>query len=158
MAGGKSDATTEKDTAVGDLVSQYLVNFVKTGDPNGAGLAFWPQHTRSGDEIMDFAASGRPLAQRDPWGAEIEDERRRIAAALASAHYSSLVTPIGVLLDDPAARAILEARIPMVVNGEQIGMARGFTLSALAGYLPQVLTDEVIAAIDAEFAKLPRAK
>jgi para-nitrobenzyl esterase len=152
------DAATAKDAAVGELVSQYLVNFVKTGDPNGAGLAFWPQHTRSGDEIMDFAASGRASAQRDPWGAEIEDERRRIEAALASGHYNSLVTPLGVLLDDPAARAVLEARIPMVVNSEQIGMARGFTLSALAGYMPQVLTDEMIAAIDAEFAKLPNAK
>jgi para-nitrobenzyl esterase len=78
------EAATAKDIAMGDLVSRYLMNFVKTGDPNGAGLASWPQHTRSGDEILDFAATGRALAQRDPWGAEIDDERRRIAAARAS--------------------------------------------------------------------------
>ena len=152
------EAATEKDIAAGELVSRYLVNFVKTGDPNGPGLAFWPQHTRSGDEIMDFAASGRAAPQRDPWGAQIEDERRQIEAARASGHYNSLITPLGVLLDDPAARAILAARIPMVVNSEQIGMARGFTLSALAGYMPQVLTEEALAAIDAELAKLPKAQ
>ena len=38
------------------------------------------------------------------------------------------------MLDDPAARAILAARIPMVVNSEQVNAARGMTLSALAGY------------------------
>lgn len=151
------DATTKKDAAAGELVSRYLVNFVKSGDPNGPGLAIWPKHTRSGDEIMDFAASGRAVAQRDPWGAQIDDERRRIEVALASGRYNSLVTPLGVLLDDPAARAVLAARIPTVINSEQIGGARGLTLSALADFLPQVLTDETIAAIDADLGKLPKA-
>jgi para-nitrobenzyl esterase len=152
------DATTAKDVDVGEMVSQYLVNFVKTGDPNGPGLAFWPQHTRSGDEIMDFAASGRAVPQRDPWGAEIEDERRRIAAAKASGHYNSLTTPLGEMLDDPAARAILAARIPMVVNSDQVGAARGMTLAALAVYLPQLLTEDAMAAIDAELAELAGSK
>jgi para-nitrobenzyl esterase len=152
------DATTAKDIAVGELTSSYLVNFVKTGDPNGPGLTFWPQHTRSGDEIMDFAASGRAAPQRDPWGAEIEDERRRIEAARASGHYNSLVTPLGEMLDNHAARAILAARIPMVINSDQLGAARGMTLSALAGYLPQVLTDKALAEIDAELAELPKAR
>ena len=152
------DATTEKDAAVGKMVSEYLVNFVKTGDPNGPGLAFWPQHTRSGDEIMDFAASGRAAPQRDPWGAEIEEERRQTAAVRAAGHYHSLVTPLGEMLDDPAAHAILAARLPMVVNSDQIGAARGMTLSALAGYLPQILTEEALAAIDAELAALPKAQ
>lgn len=152
------DATTQKDTTVGELVSTYLVNFVKTGNPNGPGLTFWPQHTRSGDEIMDFTTSGRAMPQRDPWGSEIEEERRKIEAARASGHYSSLVTPLGEMLDNPAARAILAARIPMVVNSDQIGAARGMTLSALAGYLPQVLTEEALTAIDAELAELPTGR
>lgn len=152
------DATTQKDTTVGELVSTYLVNFVKTGNPNGPGLTFWPQHTRSGDEIMDFTTSGRAMPQRDPWGSEIEEERRKIEAARASGHYSSLVTPLGEMLDNPAARAILAARIPMVVNSDQIGAARGMTLSALAGYLPQVLTEEALTAIDAELAQLPTGR
>ena len=150
-------ATTKKDIAVGELVSQYLVNFVKTGDPNGPSLAYWPQHTRSGDEIIDFAESGRALPQRDPWGAQIEDLRQRIKEARASGHYNSLVTPLGELLDNPAARAILAARMPKVVNSEQIGMARGLTLATLADYMPQVLTAEALAAIDAQLAKLPKA-
>lgn len=151
------DAATGKDVAMGDLVSRYLLNFVKTGDPNGTGLPLWPRHTRTGDEIMDFAASGRAEPQRDPWGPEIDEQRRRIEAALASGRYNSLTTPLGVLLDDPAARAVLAERIPTVVNSEQIGGARGITLSALAEYLPQVLTAETIAAIDADLGKLPKA-
>jgi para-nitrobenzyl esterase len=56
-------------------------------------------------------------------------------ATLADRHATtSLVTPLGAMLDDPAARAILAARIPMVVNSEQVNAARGMTLSALAGY------------------------
>lgn len=150
------DATTERDIAAGKLVSEYLVNFVKTGNPNGPGVPFWPQHSRRGDEIMGFEESGRALAQRDPWGPLIDDERQRVQAAMASGYYNSLVTPLGVLLDDPAARAILQARIPQVIGNEQIGMARGFTLAALADYMPQVLTREMLASIDADFAKLPK--
>lgn len=105
---------------------------------------------------MGFEESGRALAQRDPWGPLIDDERQRVQAAMASGYYNSLVTPLGVLLDDPAARAILQARIPQVIGNEQIGMARGFTLAALADYMPQVLTREMLASIDADFAKLPK--
>ncbi|RIV80100.1 carboxylesterase [Aurantiacibacter xanthus] len=149
------DATTEKDIAAGKLVSSYLLNFVKTGDPNGPGLVYWPQHTRAGDEIMDFAVSGRAEPQRDPWGPEIEEERRAIQVALASGKYNSLTTPLGQMLDDPQAHAILERYLPELVNSEQIGMARGQSLSALSVYLPQVLTDEMMARIDTELAAVP---
>lgn len=33
---------TDADTKLSDLASAYLVNFVKSGDPNGAGLPTWP--------------------------------------------------------------------------------------------------------------------
>jgi para-nitrobenzyl esterase len=151
-------AATPKDIAVGEMVSSYLTNFVKTGDPNGPGRAFWPKYSRAGDEIMDFAASGRALAQRDPWGAEIEDERRRMEAARASGRYNSLTTLIGELLDDGAARAIVARYFPDLVNSPQIGMARGMTLNAVKVYLPQVMTDEKLAELDAELAPLTPAK
>ncbi len=150
------DATTKKDIAAGQVVSEYLVNFVKTGNPNGPGLVFWPRFTSDGDEIMDFAASGRAAPQRDPWGPEIEQERKAIEVARASGHYSSLITPLGQMLDDPAAKAILERHVAPLVNSDQIGMARGQTLSALATYVPQMLSREMLAQIDEELARLPK--
>jgi para-nitrobenzyl esterase len=57
---------------MGSAMSAYLVNFAKHGDPNGAGLPAWPRYARASDEIMDFAASGKPVAGKDPWGTEID--------------------------------------------------------------------------------------
>jgi len=66
------EQATGKDVAVGKAMSTYMVNFAKRGDPNGAGLPAWPRYARREDRIMDFAASGKPVAQEDPWGAEID--------------------------------------------------------------------------------------
>src|SRR6202012_4550959 len=42
-------ATTARDRAMGRAISAYLVNFARTGDPNGAGLPRWrPAGTAEG--------------------------------------------------------------------------------------------------------------
>jgi para-nitrobenzyl esterase len=66
------DKTTARDRAMGKAISAYIVNFAKRGDPNGAGLPSWPRYARTDDRIMDFAADGKPAAQKDPWGVEID--------------------------------------------------------------------------------------
>ncbi|MDY0976180.1 carboxylesterase family protein [Massilia sp. CFBP9012] len=66
------EQATGKDVAVGKAMSTYMVNFAKRGDPNGAGLPAWPRYARAGDRLMDFSADGKPVAQKDPWGAEID--------------------------------------------------------------------------------------
>jgi para-nitrobenzyl esterase len=66
------DKTTARDRAMGKAISAYIVNFAKRGDPNGAGLPAWPRYARADDRIMDFAADGKAVAQKDPWGAEID--------------------------------------------------------------------------------------
>lgn len=63
---------SDRDIAVGKAMGTYLVNFAKRGDPNGGGLPAWPRYTRAGDELMDFAADGKPVALKDPWAAEID--------------------------------------------------------------------------------------
>lgn len=65
-------ATTPKDIAVGNMVSRYIVNFAKTGNPNGPGLPAWPAYTRTGDQLMEFGADGKAIAKKDPWGAEMD--------------------------------------------------------------------------------------
>jgi para-nitrobenzyl esterase len=66
------DGTTRRDRAIGRAMGSYLANFARRGDPNGAGLPAWPRYARASDEIMDFAANGKPMAGKDPWGSEIE--------------------------------------------------------------------------------------
>ena len=77
------------------------------------------------------------------------------APAAAPAHYTTAATPIGTLLDDPAAKAILVKDIPSTVSNPQIDMARGMTLKDVQQYAPDTLTDAALAKIDGEFAALP---
>ena len=148
------DKTTAKDIAVGKTISRYVTNFAKASNPNGADLPDWPRYTRANDVLMDFTADGEAVAESDPWGADIETGKTRMAQALASGHYTTLTTPLGKLLDDPAAKAVLERQIPDILASPQLGMARGVTLEALQAYLPS-LTDSKLRAIDADLAKVP---
>jgi para-nitrobenzyl esterase len=66
------DKTTNRDNAMGKTISAYLVNFARTGNPNGAGLTDWPRYSRANDVLVDFTDSGKAVAQKDPWGAEID--------------------------------------------------------------------------------------
>ncbi|EZP74116.1 hypothetical protein BV96_00204 [Sphingomonas paucimobilis] len=76
------------------------------------------------------------------------------AAAPANGKYSTAETDIGTLLDDPAAKAIVEKHIPGLTTNEQIDMARGMTLKVVQQYSPDEVTDARLAAIDADLAKL----
>jgi para-nitrobenzyl esterase len=67
-----AEQTTAKDIGVGKAMSTYMVNFANTGNPNGNGLPAWPHYSRSSDQLMDFAESGKPVALKDPWAAEID--------------------------------------------------------------------------------------
>ena len=149
------DKTTPRDIAMGKTISDYIVNFVKKADPNGAGLPAWPRYTRASDAIMDFTVDGKAVAGRDPWGQQIEQAEQALARAKASGHYTTLTTPIGKLLDDAAARAIMEKRVPQVVSNPQISMARGFPLATLQAYMPAMLSDATLQAIDDDLAKIP---
>jgi hypothetical protein len=77
------------------------------------------------------------------------------ASAPALQTYTTDDTPIGVLLDDPASRAVLDRHVPNFSAGPQLAMIRGATLRQIQGYALKVLSDPVLAAIDADLAKLP---
>ncbi|MCP1470297.1 para-nitrobenzyl esterase [Sphingobium sp. OAS761] len=75
-------------------------------------------------------------------------------SAHAAPKYSTEDTPLGDLLDNPAAKAIIEKHIPGMTTNDQVDMARGMTLKGIQAYAPDDVTDERLAAIDAELAAL----
>ncbi len=76
------------------------------------------------------------------------------AAEPAKPKYTTAETDIGTLLDDPAAKAIIDKHIPGMTSNEQIEMARSMTLKAIQTYAPDDVTDERLAKIDADLANL----
>ena len=44
----------DADRKLSDTVSSYWVNFAKTGDPNGEGLAKWPVYDPGSDQALEF--------------------------------------------------------------------------------------------------------
>jgi para-nitrobenzyl esterase len=67
-----AEKTTARDNEMGKTISAYLVNFARSGNPNGPGLTAWPRYSRAKDEIVDFTDGGKAVALKDPWGAEID--------------------------------------------------------------------------------------
>lgn len=80
------------------------------------------------------------------------------AASASAGTFSTSTSPIGTLLDNPAASAILSKYLPDLVSNPQIEMARGMTLKQVQTYSSDTVTDEVLAKIDAELAKIPAQK
>jgi para-nitrobenzyl esterase len=76
------------------------------------------------------------------------------AASSQAAGYTTAGTEIGKLLDDPAARAVLDKDVPGLTGNGQIEMARGMTLRAIQPFVPDTLTDAVLSQVDADLAKL----
>lgn len=79
-------------------------------------------------------------------------------AAAAVTGYSVEETDIGTLLDDPAAKAVLDKHMPGFSTKDQIDMARAMTLKSIQQYAPDMVTDKVLADIQADLSKLPPKK
>ena len=78
-----------------------------------------------------------------------------LPAMAAAAPYTTADTTIGTLIEDPAAKAVLDKHMPGMSSNPQIDMAKSMTLKQIQGFAPDMIKDEVLAAIDAELAKLP---
>lgn len=72
--------------------------------------------------------------------------------------FSTADTDLGTLLDNADTKAVLVKYIPAMISNEQISMARGMTLKALQQYAADTLTDDVLAKIDVDLAKVPAKK
>lgn len=52
-------------------ISDYWVNFAKTGNPNGPGLPLWRAFTTKADELLNFTETG-PQGEVDPWAVRLD--------------------------------------------------------------------------------------
>jgi len=78
-----------------------------------------------------------------------------LAQAPAAPAYSVATTTIGDLLDHPALKAIFVKYLPDIANNPQIDQGRALTLQDIVQYVPDQVTPEKLAAIDAELKALP---
>lgn len=76
------------------------------------------------------------------------------SAAPAADRYSVESTPIGALLDDPDACAVLDRYIPGFSTNDQVDLARDMTLRGIQPYAEETMGDDVLAMIEAELGKL----
>ncbi|TCS14929.1 hypothetical protein EV278_106116 [Caulobacter sp. BK020] len=63
---------------------------------------------------------------------------------------------IGEILDNPAAKAVVDRRLPKVFANPQIKMARPLTLKALQRFAKDGVSDAALVAIDKDFAALAK--
>jgi para-nitrobenzyl esterase len=71
----------EQDRDVARIAHQYVVNFARHGDPNGAGLPRWEVFAQNSGRLFDFAADGRPRMGADPLKARLDLATRRAEQA-----------------------------------------------------------------------------
>lgn len=86
--------------------------------------------------------------------AQAEEAAAASAAEAAKPAFSTTATPIGDILDNPDAKAVVEKFLPGFSAHPQIDMARSFTLKAVQSFQPDMITDEILAKIDADFAAI----
>ena len=68
----------EGDHDMARIAHQYVVNFARHGDPNGAGLPHWDVFSQNSGRLFDFAADGRPRMATDPLTARLNLATRRV--------------------------------------------------------------------------------
>ena len=90
-----------------------------------------------------------------PAGAQTAQKGVTTAASAPVKHYSTQETPIGDLLADPAAKAIVDAHIPGLSDDPAIGMASSMTLRAIQPMASDKISVEMLDAVDAALAKIP---
>ncbi len=78
------------------------------------------------------------------------------AVAAPAPAFSTAGTDIGTLLDNPQTRAVLDKHMPSFAANPQIEMARAMTLRQIQSFAADMLTDEVLAKVDADLAKIAK--
>jgi para-nitrobenzyl esterase len=87
------DSATVRDQGIADAFSGYVVNFVRTGSPNGAGLPRWESDAQAATSLLDFAADGRVTFVVDPLEARLDLMTRSAEAGFAPTSVAELDRP-----------------------------------------------------------------
>ncbi|OJU13767.1 MAG: hypothetical protein BGN86_15455 [Caulobacterales bacterium 68-7] len=77
-----------------------------------------------------------------------------LPGAAAASKFKTGQTSIGDILDNAAAKAVLQKHLPALVSNPDLDQGRFMTLKEVQQYAADMITDPVLAAIDADFAKL----
>lgn len=78
--------------------------------------------------------------------------------ATTTAGYKVDSTTLGVLFDDPAAKAVLDKHLPGFTANPQLQMARSLTLKDIQQYAPDKFSDKLLADIQTDLSALPAKK
>lgn len=65
-------ATTDLDRQAARLANAYVVNFVKSGNPNGMALPQWPAYDRKGEALLQHTMDASATASFDPFKAKLD--------------------------------------------------------------------------------------
>lgn len=117
-------------------------------------LAYYDDQARcwvaeAGEYEVLVGASSRDIRAtgRFEWKETVKIGRAPMEAA-AEGKRLSIATPLAELLADPRARAVLEAHVRPLVESPMAGPAASFSLEQIAQFAPDLLTEEVLQAID----------
>ncbi len=106
------------------------------------------------------------LVELQPYYPDLITKERLAAvdAELSELEVSSVVvyttgsTQVGILLDDPEARAIVDSHLPGFSTNPDIDQGRGFTLNFMQKFDRETISDEVLAGINADFEALAQSR
>ena len=93
-------SASDADRKLADIVSSYWVNFARTGDPNGKGLAQWPQYRNK--------ANGRAMVLGDTQQPETTVEAAKFD--LYDALYAKQLAATKASQDPPGTSSARSAR------------------------------------------------
>jgi carboxylesterase type B len=90
-------SASPRDVELADKISSYWINFARTGDPNGAGLAAWPAYKdRASGRAMTLGPTMAPEARPDTAMLDLYDALyRKQMTALRSTTGTSRTPPTG---------------------------------------------------------------
>ena len=170
--GGLTSAEARLESLYGPVASGWMLvedrlEVSATVPPNARGTVRLP-----GAALADVTEGGRPVASAPGVVAAFQDgeavvaqvgsgayrfayEAKELAARLRESQRFHVDQALEVLLASPAAKAVLDRRLPGLVESLPFGEARRMTLRQLAAFAPERLSAEALEALDRELRAVP---